>query len=678
MKNLKTLKRISALTLATAILSSTALAVNDIDEIEEELIKTAQTVTSYGSSAVQYAVWYEGEIIASGTDGVYSKTQNTALTDSHLFGIGSVSKMYTTAAILLLEDEGKVSLDTPVVEYLPEFKMLDERYKDITVRMLLNHSSGLMGSTFTNAMLYDDAFETDSTKYLLARLSMQRLQADPGAYSVYCNDGFTLAELIIERISGLSYTEFLAENITEPLDLKSTFTPRDSFNEDRLVKTYLGDGMEENQTETLTVIGAGGIYSTAKDLATFGGSFTNDELLLLETDQLTMEKEYKNGISPDDADGSSIEFGLGWDGVNVYPFNENDIQALVKGGDTINYHASLMVLPEYELSVAVLTSGGSSVLNQSAAATMAMTVLEAEGVVVEETGGLSEFVPTTMPEAYKDFAGMYGSSFEVLNISFEDNKLILKSHLSPQASEYTYSSDGSFRDAANKTQITPIVEENGNTYLYFKSYSNIDEMANIYTSAYLYQKMPQNILTEEVAGKWAEREGKAYALINEKYTSMSYPLGGTFAGVSTVGTEGYLLTNKIIDENTAIPILQIPGTGSRDMTEYAFYQRNEVEHMQIGGNVYIDMSTLDYIYIGESTCTISDTGEARWFYSGEDEGMSMTVNVPSEAAFYVYNSSLIPVGGSSEVGEATVEVPVGGVMVFVGEKGVKFEISVTE
>lgn len=76
-----------------------------------------------------------------GTTGVYSKTENRALTDDDLYGIGSISKTYTAAAMMKLVEQGKVDLDEPVTAYLPDFTMADPRYTQITVRMLLNHSS---------------------------------------------------------------------------------------------------------------------------------------------------------------------------------------------------------------------------------------------------------------------------------------------------------------------------------------------------------------------------------------------------------------------------------------------------------------------------------------------------------------------------------------------------------
>lgn len=90
---------------------------------------------------MQYALIDNGKLILSGQKGKDNLKGEQSLTKDTQYGIGSVSKVYTAAAMMKLVDEGKVDLDTPVVNYLPDFKMKDERYKRITPRMLLNHSS---------------------------------------------------------------------------------------------------------------------------------------------------------------------------------------------------------------------------------------------------------------------------------------------------------------------------------------------------------------------------------------------------------------------------------------------------------------------------------------------------------------------------------------------------------
>ena len=157
-------KRCLALLMALVLslsLSAPALAAQTDDtapSLEETAVSTALAALEYGSAtSVQYALWKDGEIILTGSSGVYSKSEDRALTDDILYGIGSVSKIYTTVAVMQLAEQGHVSLDAPVTRYLPQFRMADPRYRDITVRMLLNHSSGLMGSGLAGAILFDDA-----------------------------------------------------------------------------------------------------------------------------------------------------------------------------------------------------------------------------------------------------------------------------------------------------------------------------------------------------------------------------------------------------------------------------------------------------------------------------------------------------------------------------------------
>ena len=168
-------------------------------------------------------------------------SENRLLTDDILYGVGSVSKVYTAAAMMRLVEDGKVDLDAPVTTYLPDFTMADARYKDITVRMLLNHSSGLMGSAGPSSFLFGDGAH-DASDDLLERLSTQTLQADPGAYSVYSNDSYTLAQLVIEAASGMDYGAYLHEAVIEPLGLENTFVPADNAAADRFARTYLSAG----------------------------------------------------------------------------------------------------------------------------------------------------------------------------------------------------------------------------------------------------------------------------------------------------------------------------------------------------------------------------------------------------------------------------------------------------
>ena len=254
--------------------------------------EAAESALTYGqATSISWAVWQDGKIIESGSQ-KSPQAPHADLPAGSAYCIGSVSKMYTTAAVMQLADAGKLELDKPVTTYLPEFKMADPRYKDITVRMLLNHSSGLMGSSMGSALLFDDDCD-EGTSQLLERLATQRLKADPGAYSVYCNDGFTLAQLVVEAVSGQGLMEYLRANILQPLSLTHTYAPGEEFDHAEIYQT--GDP-RPLPTDCLGVLGAGGIYATAEDLAAFGGALTGDGVISGEALDAMASPEYKKGV----------------------------------------------------------------------------------------------------------------------------------------------------------------------------------------------------------------------------------------------------------------------------------------------------------------------------------------------------------------------------------------------
>ena len=204
-----------------------------------------------------------------------------------IYCVGSVSKVYVTTAVMQLVDQGKVDLDTPVTEYIDDFTMADERYKDITVRMLMNHTSGLSGSTLKNMFLYGDN-DSVATTNVLENLKSQKLKAAPGEYASYCNDGFELLEVIVERVSGMSYTDYVEKSIAAKIGVKNTYTANNVFENPLLADIY-PDGHNRYETEYCMDFGSGGIYATAADTCEFGSTFfKGDNRLLSEESKKKM------------------------------------------------------------------------------------------------------------------------------------------------------------------------------------------------------------------------------------------------------------------------------------------------------------------------------------------------------------------------------------------------------
>ena len=654
----------------------TAQTALTVDERVQLLLDAGAGITS-----IQYAMMDSGEIVESGVGGVYSKQENRLLTTENLFGIGSTSKMFTTAAMMRLADQGKVDLDRPVIDYIPEFTMADARYKDITVRMLLNHSSGLMGSTYGNGFLFDDA-DTQAHDTLLADLATQTLKADPGAFSVYCNDGFTLAEIVIERVSGMSFTDFIHQEITGPLGMAHTKTMQDDFDRSSIVRTYNPYAPEqETPTDAVNIIGTGGVYATAEDLCRFAQIFTGEADVLTDASrEATFHKEYADGQWLD-VENNTVGYGLGWDSVDLYPFNLYGIQAVTKGGDTLLMHNSLIVLPEYGLSAAVSSSGGSSAYCQMLATSLLLDQLEQKGVITERLSALDSFIPakqTALDADMKQYEGLYGDSTSLMRLTMDDaGTLTLTNAYAPtQAQTYIYCGDGLFKHETGALELR-FIEQNGRTYLTARGYSAIDGLCDVVSETYYLEKLPENAVTDEMQAAWAAREGKAYVSVTDKASSQLYMSGLPMLGIGTV--DGYLLSNPLTSGSRADVAIQIPMMGGRDTSPFVFETIGGAEYVHYTDGLYMDISAVPDIYTGtQSHLTIQSNGYNRWYNLPEVlDGKTMSIQGSESTGFVVFNAAGQTINQSAVTGDTQVILPGGGAIVFCGDAGDRINLTIS-
>ena len=681
---MKLRKRGSALLLALMLslsLSVSAMAEETVASLEETAQSAAQGALTYGGAdSVQYALWQDGKVVLTGSCGSYSRTENRALTDDILYGIGSVSKIYTTVAVMQLVEAGRVSLDAPVTRYLKDFKMADERYRQITVRMLLNHSSGLMGSHFENAMLFGDA-DPVAADSLLEQLSTQRLKADPGAYSVYCNDGFTLAELVVEAVTGMEFMDYVRTRILKPAGLENTFAPGDTFDTGRLAKTYRGADTRALPQDCLNLVGTGGIYATASDLAAFGGALIGTKLLRQSSLNAMAALEYDRGIWPDTDAPDALRYGLGWDAVEWLPFSQSGIQALVKGGDTLRYHAGLVVIPEYHMAAAVLSSGGASTYNEMTAAQMLAAALKARGVVLDESLPLlPEAAPAAMPAELTENAGYYGSTAAQYRVDVTDDGTLTMRVLtmpSVPAQAFTYCDDGTFRDTTGQAALRFVKEANGQLYLYQQAVGLLPGLGMMPTANYAAVKLPENDITPEVQAAWDRYLSTSFLPMGEKYSSQTYlALADSTAQETAELVPGYVGASRIVDSTSALYELQIPGANGRDGQDIHVYEQSGTTWMDVNGALYMSAEGAPVLYTGpDSYSTVQENGYARWYRVGGNAGKSMTVRVPEDAGFWVYDTDGQVTASSVLWGDTRAELPQDGFVVFAGDPGARFHLS---
>ena len=680
---MKLRKRWSALLLALILSLSLSVPALAADAAVEETASTAAACAAQygGAESVQYAVWHKGEIVLTGHAGNYSRAENRALTDDILYGIGSVSKIYTTAAVMQLAEAGKLQLDAPVTRYLKDFKMADPRYKQITVRMLLNHSSGLMGSHFESAMLFDDA-DPVAADSLLEQLSAQRLKADPGAYSVYCNDGFTLAELVVEAVTGMEFMDYVRARILKPAGLENTFAPGDDFDTGRLAKTYRGADTRALPQDCLNLVGTGGIYATAGDLAAFGGALTGTKLLRRSSLEAMASPEYARGIWPDLDAPDALSYGLGWDAVEWLPFSQSGIRALVKGGDTLRYHAGLVVLPEYEMAAAVLSSGGSSAYNEMAAAQMLAAMLKAQGVALDESLPLlPEAAPAAMPAELTAYTGYYGSTAAQYRVEVTaDGTLTMRVLTMPSvpAMTFTYRDDGTFRDTTGQAAMGFVTEANGQAYLWQQGAGQLPGLGMMPTASYAAVKLPENPISPEVQAVWDRYLSTSFLPMGEKYSSQTYlALADSAAQETAELVPGYAGASRIVDAVSARYELQLPGVGGRDGQEIQILERDGVTWIEINGALYMSAEGAPVIFTGGgwSYSTVQADGYARWYQVGQHTGKTMTVQVPKDGGFWVYDGNGQITASSVLWGDTTAVLPQDGFIVFAGDPGTRFHLS---
>lgn len=598
-----------------------------------------------------------GSLAADSVEGNDASSQPSAgASDERIYGVGSVSKVYVTAAVMQLVDQGLVELDEPVTTYIPDFTMADERYTDITVRMLMDHTSGIMGSANRNMVLYDDNYDENC----LENLSGQRLIHEPGEYAAYCNNGFDLLEIIVENVTGMDYTEYVVQNIAAPVGATHTGSPLTLFeNELNAPITFVGN--IPYAYDYCMTIGAGGIYATASDVANFGSAFfTGNDVLLSQQSQDAMATRW-NGEG-ENTDIYEDANGLGWDYVESLAYEQAGVTVLGKGGDITNQHAHLLVAPDQEISVAVLSSGGTSGYNQLVAEAILDVVLEEQGIVIDHDVEREYEFADEVPEEYLAYEGFYvfnsyyGPSFTYLSF---DDKMMHVQHLdfgSQMTDDYRILSDGSFVsvDENGVPMVNCIVgrfeEQSGHVYIAVESSTQEPGLGTTTYYQYAAECVEPNPVSEEVLSSCQQVIGREMVICNERYSSTDYdrPFGCIYM---LEGLPGYIYAMtgmggrplQIVDETHAVAFTTMPSSANRDLIDAEFI----TEALSDGTSAAMFTTTmgLNYRFVDEIPVFDSSVteialhdDEAQWFTIGDDmAGTTITADYPEDSVIYVYN-----------------------------------------
>lgn len=652
----------------------------DIQALVDEAQQIADTIVqNYGTTSVQYALRENGKLLISGSSGPFSLADGRAVKPDDMYGIGSVSKMYVTAAVMVLCDRGLVDINKPLTTYIPEFTMADERYVDITVRMLMNHTSGLYGTRFGATSLFDDP-DTTARDNLLQLLARQPLKANPGALFLYCNDGFALLEIVVERVSGMGYSEFIAEHFSKPLNLVNTKTPQDQFDrESRLAKTYIPIHEGALPPDTVNVMGTGGIYSTAEELSAFGQVLMGSRPDILSKDSaLAMQNtEFPGDVWLGNAKDVLFSPGLGWDRVDIDPFAEHGVKVLMKDGDTMVYHAVIVVLPDHGLSMAVVSSGGDSRVNTCFAETIIHNLLRQKGSITQDQKSPITHhreSEATMPKELEAFSGLYAMPSFSADVVVNDGLLTIGVRGIDGMLTATYAGDGVFVTDDGSEALRFVQHKDGPVYLQSTTIYTFPGVGQNLSKKLLLQKVDTVKVPDAILEAWSERAGCKYYLVSEKPTSQMFCIPGFFLTVTLDKdfSEGYAVGGvRIIDENHAANVLNM-----RDVNDIELINRSGVEYLVMGERMYINENDIGELTEQTAFYQIGTDGLATYYAIGESlEGKTISVLVPEEASFAVYDQSDTCINFSVVSQDNSTLLPAGGKIVLIGDANAEFRMT---
>jgi CubicO group peptidase (beta-lactamase class C family) len=326
------------LVLIIVFLSGAAFSQNLNEEIDA-LMNAKYKANEPGAAAL---ITKGGKPIYRKAFGMASLENNVSMTPEHIFEIGSITKQFTAVSILMLLEQGKLSLNDPVTKYIENYPM---HGYTITVHHLLTHTSGI--KSYTDMERWIKISRNDlSPLEMINMFKNEPMDFAPGEKYLYNNSGYFMLGYIIEKASGIPYPDFLEKNIFEPLGMKNSFYGSHS----KIIKNRaLGYSKEENykNAEYLSLTqpyAAGSIMSNVDDLLIWNQAIQSNRLVKKETIQKAFTNYKLNS-------GKFLNYGYGW-GLDEI----NGSGTIEHSGGIFGYSTNAIYLPKEDIFVAVFSN----------------------------------------------------------------------------------------------------------------------------------------------------------------------------------------------------------------------------------------------------------------------------------------------------------------------------------
>ena len=558
----------------------------------------SEALQSSGTKAATIALLHNQRIVWQEAFGVVDQKSGTQATADTRFNIGSVSKVLAALATMILVDRKLLELDAPVVHYLPQFTMLSPGYKDITIRQLISHASGLPGTYPRN--LFASVPLPGYAAELEASLADRHLKHTPGELAVYCNDGFTLMERVILAVTGQSYPDFVQAAILQPLGMNQSGYTLRPLPAGTVAQGHIND-VPQGQ-EFVMGYATGGLCSTPGDMMKLATLFIqhgqyNGQRILSESSWAEMAREQHRdapvNLTP------NWRWGLGWDSVQQPGLDAVGIRALQKNGGTIFFSTDFFVLPQE--GMALLISGSGSGFR---AGTIAEGILLRALQEIGRLPALPNPVSNTPPpavnvstDAVQAVLGIYGSAKSPIQAASTDGQHIDLlawagdvMQWKPLASGLRLRSDDWWWSDAQPTMQFRWQLVGNRRYLLTQS-----PAGHYRVTIPLGQQMP--VAPAPLPPEWAARLNSTWMLSNEAPESAMWATGE----VKPVNLRelpelpGYLLwddSQLLLPEsaNRAGTTVQVPLDAGRDLVELVAGTTDGRESINAGGWIFLRQS----------------------------------------------------------------------------------------
>src|SRR5215210_2648657 len=307
-----------------------------------------------------YGIVHDDKVVHLGSFGEAGPS-GRAVTPQTPFILASVSKSFTALAIMQLSEEGKVDLNAPVKRYVPWFRVADKAASNrITVRNLLNHTSGLPEDTAFKPMLSNDMSD-DALEERVRTLSDVHLSHHVGATFEYTDANYDVLGLIVQRVAGQSYESYVQKHIFAPLDMSHPFTNQTDARRDGLAtghRSWFSFPMRFDAPYSRTATPSSYLISSAQDMTHYliaqlnPGRYADTSVLSPEG----VVAMHRPAVKEGDRD---IFYGMGWERRSTL----SGVPVIQHDGTNSNFYADMVLEPEGRWGVVILANFNSFNLN---------------------------------------------------------------------------------------------------------------------------------------------------------------------------------------------------------------------------------------------------------------------------------------------------------------------------